>query len=101
MIHKWVSIKFKPKGNHQEFEKKLEVSKFLKDQMNSTSLLSYLYYEKDRLVYDEITPKKRLGKLYKNNTPWISNSVGKSIVSYLIGNAICEGYIESIDVKNK
>ena len=91
--------KIKPKGNHQEFEKKLEVSKFLKDQMNTTSLLSYLYYEKDRLVYDEITPKKRLGKLYKNNTPWISNSVGKSIVSYLIGNAICEGYIESIDVK--
>ena len=91
--------KIKPKGNHQEFEKKLEVSQFLKDQMNSTSLLSYLYYEKDLLVYDEITPKKRLGKLYKNNTPWISNSVGKSIVSYLVGNAICEGKIKSIDVK--
>ncbi len=91
--------KIKSKGNHKKFEKQLEDSQFLKDQMNSTSLLSYLYYEKGRLVYDEITPKKRLGKLYKNNTPWISNSVGKSIVSYLIGNAICEGYIESIDVK--
>lgn len=98
MIHKWVSIKSNQKVIIKNL-KKLEVSKFLKDQMNSTSLLSYLYYEKDRLVYDEITPKKRLGKLYKNNTPWISNSVGKSIVSYLIGNAICEGYIESIDVK--
>ena len=91
--------KIKPSGNHKEFKKQLETNQFLKDQMSSSSILSYLYYEKGSLIYDEITPKKRLGKLYKNKTPWISNSVGKSIVSYLVGNAICEGKIESINTK--
>ena len=91
--------KIKPSGNHKEFKKQLETNQFLKDQMNSSSILSYLYYEKGSLIYDEITPKNRLGKLYKNNTPWISNSVGKSIVSYLVGNAICEGKIEGINTK--
>ena len=29
---------------------------------------------------------------------YLSNSVGKSLVSYVTGHAICEGYIESVDV---
>ena len=28
----------------------------------------------------------------------LSNSVGKSLVSYVTGHAICEGYIDNVDV---
>ena len=42
--------------------------------------------------------KKRLGKIFENETKYRSNSVGKSLVSYVLGHAICEGYIKSLDV---
>ena len=34
----------------------------------------------------------------ENNGLLLSNSVGKSLVSYVTGHAICEGYIENVDV---
>ena len=34
-----------------------------------------------------------------DNTKFKSHSVGKSMVSYVVGHAICEGYIESVDSK--
>jgi len=65
--------------------------------MASSSILSYLYYESGQLIYDEKSPKGRLGNLYNNQIPYVSNSVGKSIVSYITGHAICEGYISGVD----
>ena len=73
--------------------------KKVRKAMNKTSMLSYLLYEDGKITIDEITPKDRFGILYDNNTVHTSASVGKSLVSYVTGHAICEGYISSIDHK--
>jgi len=62
-------------------------------------LLSYLIYEKGKIVVDEITPKERFGELFNNQSKLHSQSAGKSITSYIVGHAICDGYISSIDAK--
>ena len=56
-----------------------------------------LYFEKDRIIIDEISPKDRLGELVNNKTKLRSNSMGKSLASYILGHAICDGYIKNID----
>ncbi|MDA1181869.1 MAG: hypothetical protein O3C64_05855 [Proteobacteria bacterium] len=85
-----------------EISLRAEDDKTLKEvrkAMNKTSMLSYLLYEDGKITIDEITPKDRFGILYDNNTVHTSASVGKSLVSYVTGHAICEGYISSIDHK--
>ena len=43
--------------------------------------------------------KKNLPNYIKSNNGIMpSHSVGKSLVSYVLGHAICEGYIDSINV---
>ena len=42
--------------------------------------------------------KKISNYIKVNNGVMPSHSVGKSLVSYVLGHAICEGYIDSIDV---
>ena len=71
----------------------------VKNQIQNTALLSYLLYENGKIVVDQITPKERFGKLFNNQSKLHSQSAGKSITSYIVGNAICEGYISSIDSK--
>jgi hypothetical protein len=60
-------------------------------------LLSYLLFEDDKIIIDEITPKDKFGIVFQNDTQWVSHSVGKSFVSYITGHAICGGYINSVD----
>jgi hypothetical protein len=67
--------------------------------MQKTALLSYLLYEDGKITIDEISPKNRFGILFDNNTQFTSMSVGKSIVSYVTGHAICKGHIDSVDTK--
>ena len=86
-----------PAGNSETLETRTEKNEYLSQQMNQSGLLSYILYDGGRVKYDEISPKNRLGDLYTNKTQYLSNSVGKSFVSYLVGHAICEGYISSID----
>ena len=62
-------------------------------------LLSYLMFENGKIVVDKKTSKERLGILFNDKTHWTSASVGKSITSYVTGQAICDGYIDNIDVK--
>jgi len=83
--------------NPYEFQFNLREDKYVKKQMNKTALLSYLLYENGKITVDEITPYERFGIVFKDNTRWTSASVGKSLVSYLTGHAICEGYIDGID----
>ena len=52
-------------------------------------------YVDGQIVIDEITPKDRFGKIFKNNTLYVSNSVGKSIMSYVY-HAVCRGYVNGI-----
>ena len=67
--------------------------------MQKTALLSYLLYEDGKIVIDEIHSKEKFGDVFNNSTKYHSQSVGKSIASYILGHAICKGYIESVDTK--
>lgn len=71
---------------------------FVTSQLNRTGLLSYLLLIDGELVVDEISPPDRLGDILKSGeTVFNSQSVGKSVVSYLLGHAICQGYIKGLD----
>ena len=82
-----------------QFKFDLREDKNVKKQMQKTALLSYLLFEDGKIVIDELSPKDKFGKVFKNESKYHSQSVGKSIASYVLGHAICKGYIESIDAK--
>ena len=89
----------KASQNPYQFEFDLREDKNIKKQMQKTALLSYLLYEDGKIVIDEMSPKDKFGKVFTNETKYHSQSVGKSISSYILGHAICKGHIESIDSK--
>ena len=80
-----------------EFNSNLKEDKFVKKQLQKKAILSYLYFEEDQIIVDEITPEDRFGLVFKNDTKWNSMSMGKSLVSYVSGHAICEGYIDGVN----
>ena len=86
-----------PSKNPIKFNSDLIDDKFVKKQLQKKAILSYLYFENDKIIIDEISPKDRFGIIFKNDTKWSSMSMGKSLVSYVTGHAICGGYIDSID----
>ena len=88
---------YKFKINLKEDKKKL--IKSIDKDMQKTGLLSYLLFENDEIVIDKKSPSDRLGLLFDNVTKWTTASVGKSFTSYVVGQAICDGYIENVDVK--
>ena len=85
--------------NPYQFQFDLREDKYIKKQIQETALLSYLLFEDGKIVIDEITPKNRFGDLFTDKTKYHSQSVGKSIASYILGHAICKGYVESVDAK--
>ena len=88
---------FEPSKEPLEFNSNLKEDKFVKKQLQKKAILSYLYFENDQIIVDEITPDDRFGLVFKNDTKWSSMSMGKSLVSYVAGHAICEGYIDGIN----
>ena len=82
-----------------QFKRDLSVDKYIKKQMKISPLLSYLLYENGKITIDEITPKERFGDMFSNTTMYHSMSMGKSITSYLVGHAICDGTIDGINAK--
>ena len=92
-------FKIKKTKNFKKFEFDLRIDKNVIEQLNETALLSYLEYVDGKIVVDEITPKDRFGKIFKNKSKHPSHSVGKSIISYITGHAICKGYISGINHK--
>ena len=104
----WNTFEAKGSENHYKFQSSLREDKdVLKEIKNTkkTGLISYLLFEDDKIVIDEsdIPDKTRKGK--NNEAERIingllqSHSMGKSLVSYVTGHAICEGYISSVDEK--
>jgi CubicO group peptidase (beta-lactamase class C family) len=89
--------KVKGSNNPFNFQFDLQDDEYIKQQMQTTPLLSYLLYEDGKVVIDEITPKDRFGDMYTDSSLYHSRSMGKSITSYLTGHAICDGKIESVD----
>ena len=89
----------KPSSKIYRFNINAKENKFVQKEMQKKAILSYLYFQNDQILIDELTPKDRFGDFVKNETKLRSNSVGKSMVSVVLGHAICEGYIESLDSK--
>ncbi len=95
----WGRYEIKPSKSPYEFKSDLREDKFLKKEMRKKALLSYLLFEDDKIVIDEISPKDILGEFVDNTTKLRSNSMGKSLVAYVAGHAICAGYIDSVESK--
>ena len=93
--------KYEVKGsnNYYKFNSDLIQDKDVKKEIDNnikTRLISYLLFEDDKIKIDE----HDLPSYIKNNKGLLpSHSMGKSLVSYVVGYAICEGYINNIDVK--
>ena len=88
---------YKFKINLKENRKKL--IKSIDKEFQKSGLLSYLLFENDEIVIDKKSPDNRLGLLFDDDTKWTTASVGKSFTSYVVGQAICDGYIKNVDVK--
>ncbi|MDB3987833.1 hypothetical protein N9422_04565 [Candidatus Pelagibacter sp.] len=88
--------------NHYKFQSNLrenkDVIKEFKNNKN-TGIISYLLFEDDKIVIDvsDIPVSVQGDDIIDGLLP--SHSIGKSLVSYVAGHAICEGYIDSINVK--
>jgi hypothetical protein len=87
-----------PKGNAKNFnfEKNLISSK-LEKQLSKGFILSYLFYDNGVVKYDGKAKDGRFKEDINNETLFFTHSTGKSITSYIVGHAICDGYISSID----
>lgn len=88
---------FFPASDPRELTGYQTSSKVIKKEMQESSLLSYLLYDDGQIVVDEITP--RFDGLISDETLLYSHSFGKSLTSYLLGHAICRGYISDLDQK--
>jgi len=88
--------------NHYKFKSNLRQDKnVLKEFKNNkeTGIISYLLFEEDKIVIDEsdIPTSIQGNDIINGLLP--SHSMGKSLVSYVTGHAICEGYIDNVNVK--
>ena len=93
----WYEVK--PSKKPYEFKFNLIEDKFVKKQMKTKGIMSYLYFQDGHILIDEISPKERLGEFINNETKFYSMSMGKSVVSYILGHAICAGYIDGVDAR--
>ena len=96
----WV---IKGSKDHYKFQSNLREDKdVLKEfkKNKDTGIISYLLFENDKIVIDvaDIPRYVSSGEVIINGL-LPSHSMGKSLVSYVTGHAICEGYIDSVNVK--
>ena len=95
-------LEIKGSENHYKFKSNLKQNKnVLKEFKNNkeTGIISYLLFEDDKIVIDEsdIPTSIQGDDIIDGLLP--SHSMGKSLVSYITGHAICEGYIDNVNVK--
>ena len=93
----------KGSADHYKFKSDLREDKdVLKEfkKNKDTGIISYLLFENDKIVIDvaDIPRYVSSGEVIINGL-LPSHSMGKSLVSYVTGHAICEGYIDSVNVK--
>ena len=96
--HSWAKFKVKGSDNYYEFESELIEDKSVKKEIKNnqkTGLISYLLFEDNKIIIDE---EDLPYYIKSNNGIMPSHSVGKSLVSYVLGHAICEGYINNINI---
>ena len=93
----WETVEVKPSKKPYEFKFNLIEDKFVKKQMQTKGILSYLYFQDNHVLIDEISPKNRLGEFLDNKSKFMSMSMNKSVTSYILGHAMCDGYIGGLD----
>ena len=93
----WETVEVKPSKKPYEFKFNLIEDKFVKKEMQTKGILSYLYFQDGEVLIDEISPKNRLGEFLDNESKFMSMSMNKSVTSYILGHAICDGYIGGLD----
>mgnify|MGYP001185581516 CR=1 FL=1 len=96
--YSWKSFKVKGSDNYYKFESELIEDKSVKKEIKNTKttgLISYLLFEDNKITIDE---EDLPYYIKSNNGIMPSHSVGKSLVSYVLGHAICEGYIDNINI---
>ncbi|MDC0955309.1 hypothetical protein OAR83_02290 [Alphaproteobacteria bacterium] len=91
------NLRINPSLNPKELVSIKSTSRAIQEEMQSSSLLSYLLYDKGKILVDEITP--RFDGFVSNDTLLYSKSIGKSLTSYVLAHAICDGYIENLSQK--
>ena len=74
----WGRYEIQPSKSPYEFKSDLREDKFVKKEMRKKALLSYLLFENDKIVIDEISPKDILGEFVDNTTKFRAMSMGKS-----------------------
>jgi len=89
----------KPSSKPYKFKSNLQEDKYIDKQLNKTGLISYLRFEDGKISIDKFTPEDRFGKFINKKTKLRANSVGKTMASYVVGHAICGGYIDSVNTK--
>ena len=96
--------KYEVKGsnNFHRFEFDLRTDKDVRKEFENnseTGLISYLLFENGEIVIDEsdIPTYAQGNRIIDDLLP--SHSIGKSLVSYVTGHAICEGYVSSVNEK--
>jgi CubicO group peptidase (beta-lactamase class C family) len=87
-----------PKGNKVDFASNSNPKSLtLEKELASGYILSYIYYEKGIVKYNGKAANGRFSTDITDKTVFFTHSTGKSIISYLVGHAICDGYVASID----
>lgn len=88
----------KPNGNAVQFKKESTIpSQTLEKELATGYILSYLYYADGEIKYNGKAVDGRFSRDISDKTLFFTHSTGKSIVSYIVGHAICDGYIGSMN----
>ena len=95
ITRKGYKFTIKADGEYRIFDTNLSTDDFVTEQLNTTALLSYIMYANGEILVDQKTEK--YSKYFNDKTKWTSMSMGKSIISYMTGHAICRGYISGIN----
>ena len=96
--------KFEVKGSQNAHEFTFDLRKdadVLREIKNNkeTGVIGYLLYEDGKIVIDESDIPTYVGSDRIIDEMLPSHSMGKSLVSYVTGHAICEGYLDSVNEK--
>ena len=97
LSYKNETYKIRPSNDPVQFQKNIEKSDTVDHELSNSAIFSYLYYDDGVVVYDALPPKGRFTVKLTDKSYFQSNSMGKSITSYILGHAICQGYISSIN----
>ena len=97
-----VSYSVSGSNNYQNLETELvdnKLSQYVQNKLDNrdkTGLVNYLLFENGTIT---INKKNYNDAIKKNKNKLRSNSIGKSLISYVVSHAVCKDYIDNVNVK--